>query len=101
MVVVVRVLTQPRLLADLIARGLESSSLRSWQPGDPAPMVTIGDIDLPAADRSPITILLPRELDRPMSIVVDGETQAFSPVYPHQLHDVILELAGLAGSSSD
>lgn len=101
MVVVVRVLTQPRLLADLIARGLESPSLRAWRIGDPAPMVTIGDLDLPAADQSPITILLPRELDRPMSVVIDGEAHAFSPVEPHQLHDVILELVGAAGSSND
>jgi hypothetical protein len=101
MVVVVRVLTEPRLLADLIARGLESPSLRAWRPGDPAPTVTIGGVDLPASDRTQITILLPRQLDEPLSIFVDGTARELSPTRPHQLHDLILDLVGGVGSSND
>lgn len=99
--VIIRVLTQPRLLADLIARGLESPLVRQWRPGDPAATITIGDADLPASERTHITILLPEQLDRPLAVLIDGEARTVSPTHPHELHDLILELSDSVGSSSD
>lgn len=100
-VVIIKVLTRPRLLADLIASGLESPAMRRWRPGDPAPTVTIGDADLPASERTHITILLPRQLDRPLAVLIDGKSQSVSLTRPNELHDLILELSAAPGSSSD
>jgi hypothetical protein len=98
-VITVKVLATPRLLADLIARGIESSQIRRWQHGDPPAHAIIAEAQHPPADSAPLTILLPERLEDGLVIVVDGLRREVMPTRAHELHDLIVEFVPSAPPS--
>jgi hypothetical protein len=91
-IVRVRVMTTPRLLADLITAALEVPQILAWEPGDSPAEVTITNTRGSLTD-SRVTIVLGDCLDDPISVIVDGQRSEIAPLQLDGLHDLVLELA--------
>jgi hypothetical protein len=100
-IVRVKVMTRPRLLADLITAAFDPRTLLPWAPGEDPPLVTITNADAEPPTDSRLTILLGDRLDDPVSVVIDGRRSTVAPRRPEELAGLVLELAhGLRPNSA-
>jgi hypothetical protein len=86
----VKVMTTPRLLADLIAAALDSTELSRWAPGDDPALVTITNTDQANID-SRVTIVLGDRLDDPVGLIIDGVRSSAASTRPQELQALVLE----------
>jgi hypothetical protein len=89
----VKVMTTPRLLADLITAELNTPAVRMWTSGDEPALVTIVNSVDDCATDSRVTIVLGDRLGDPVSVVIDGVWSSLAPTGPHELLRLIVELA--------
>jgi hypothetical protein len=99
-IVRVKVLTTPRLLADLICAALDAPPILTWAPGDSPAEVTITNTEALVTD-SRLTILLGDRLDDPISVIVDGQRSSVGPTRLAGLHNLVVELTHAARLAAD
>lgn len=92
-IVRVKVVTTPRLLADLITAALDTPAVRPWAPGDEPALVTITNTGADATNGSRLTIVLGDRLDDPVAVLIDGELSSVPATRPDDLRDLVLDLA--------
>jgi hypothetical protein len=92
-IVGVRIMTTPRLLADLISAALDTPTIHVWKPGDEPALVTIVNSASRAVSDSRVTIVLGERLGDRISVAIDGQWSSVAPTRPHELLHLIINLA--------